>query len=337
MASTGNLTWLITGSSSGFGLALSQHILKAKHNLVSVSRHASPDQCLLDLSSGSSSPTLHHIQVDLSVSNPAAIKQPITIFLAQHPDIQIDIVINNAAITHFAPLEYITPEILFETMNVNFYSPLWMTQALLPHLRSSKNGLEKVIVNISSTQGKAADPSEVAYDASKHALEALSTVLAAEVAPFGIRTIVANLGSFRTQFSGKGSYHNVASESTSKTAGDADEQVQSSNDPYGENHPVAVRMRMVASLSSNPTIARGDPAKGAAVLFDAVTRKGAVDEALQKQRRWSSEKGDGKGRVERLVLGSDSQPKMEDVARQFVMEVESCRDVSSLANADDVK
>lgn len=200
-----------------------------------------------------------------------------------------------------------------------------------------------MILNVSSTQGLAGDPSEVAYDASKHALEGMSKVLAAEVATFGIRVIVANLGSFRTQFSGKGA--STAAASTAIADSDAtgvsvsNQNSVDDDDAYGPAHPVAKRIAMVQKYSKVPNAARGDVDKGASVLFDAVMMTGgtAVDETLQRQREWSVQKNDGRGRVERLVLGSDALPKIQGVVEQFAMEVESCKGLLRCVDADDVE
>ncbi|MCA3547390.1 MAG: SDR family NAD(P)-dependent oxidoreductase, partial [Rhodobacter sp.] len=70
---------------------------------------------------------------------------------------------------------------------------------VLPVMRAQGSGH---IINISSAVGHASWPFGGAYAATKHAIEALSEALQAEVAPFGIRVTVINPGYFATGFAG---------------------------------------------------------------------------------------------------------------------------------------
>jgi len=205
-------------------------------------------------------------------------------------------------------------------------------------MRNGKNGVAKVIVNISSTQGVACDPAEVAYEASKHALEGMSGVLAAEVHPLGIRTVVVNLGSFRTGF--------ALGDSSGAGSVDPEFQKQDAEGEDGDNpyrdlaHPVRKRIDACLKFAKMPEAARGDPRKGARVLFDVVMKRegSKADEALGKQREAiETGKGGSASKIERLILGSDALPKIERQSRWFDMQVESCRAVSSEADADGVK
>ncbi|ORY65164.1 uncharacterized protein BCR38DRAFT_408899 [Pseudomassariella vexata] len=163
-------------------------------------------------------------------------------------------------------------------MTVNFYSPLWMIQALLPHMRASANKKPKVIINISSTQGLCTSPGEIAYDASKHALEAMTSILGTETSPFGIRTMVVNLGSFHTAFATSGERAGLVAPTADSGADD---------DPYLQpEHPVQQRLAMAMKYAKTSTGARGDTKKGAALLFDAAMKTPGSEayEALEKQR-----------------------------------------------------
>ena len=101
-------TWLITGTSNGFGLALAQHVLTAGHNLISLSRHVEPHPSFAGIVSSSTfSPkrSLHHLRHDLSTNDETVLKSLITSFLRSYSEINIDVLVNNAAITVFAPIE----------------------------------------------------------------------------------------------------------------------------------------------------------------------------------------------------------------------------------------
>lgn len=338
-------TWLITGTSNGFGLALAQHVLRANHNLISISRHPQPHELLTSIVSSSgtktSKPTLHHLQHDLSNKDETKIKSTISDFLSRHPETTVDVVVNNAAIAAFAPVETIPTSTVEKLMTVNFYSPLWLIQSVLPNMRTATNAIPKVIANISSTQGLCCDPAELAYEASKHALEALSGVIAHEIQPFGIRTLVANLGSFRTAFATSGDREGLSSSAsrtsdTSSTDKNASAPPSSSDDPYTDpSHPTRKRIDMVMKLANVPNVARGDPAKGAAILFDAImcTPGSEADAALHKQRSDAATVGP----LERILIGSDGWPKIHGSIEALKMQVEVCEKVAKLSNADDVK
>ena len=69
-------------------------------------------------------------------------------------------------------------------LELNFFGALWVSQAVLPHLRAQGCGH---IVQISSIGALGGFPSTGLYSASKFALEGMSEALAAEAAPFGVK------------------------------------------------------------------------------------------------------------------------------------------------------
>jgi NAD(P)-dependent dehydrogenase (short-subunit alcohol dehydrogenase family) len=99
-------------------------------------------------------------------------------------------------------------------MEVNFFGPMRLMKALIPHMREQKQG---VIINVSSAVFWTAHPGVGMYAASKFALEGKSTKairclntnwvstglsesVFGELAPFGIRVIIAEPGEMRTKF-----------------------------------------------------------------------------------------------------------------------------------------
>lgn len=343
-------TWMITGTSAGLGLALARLVVSQGHNLISISRHANPPEAVVESLTAigpETNQTFHHLTIDLSAQHESHIKKTVGEFLSQHAEIQIDVLVNNAGVASFHPLERFPDNALRHTFAVNFFSPLWLIQSVLPHMRSpawKSNGHEKVIMNVSSTQGLVADASELAYDASKHALESMSATLAAEVAPFGIRVIVASLGSLRTAFATSGDRNQIQSPqkhsgfvSNSTTASESD--LASQEDPYEQpDHPVKARMTACMNFAKTPKAARGDADKASRILFSGVMKnpRSAVNEALGQQREDNRKNAPGKGRIERLVLGTDGYPKLELEAKRLQLEIESCRKVVGMADSDDL-
>ncbi len=103
--------------------------------------------------------------------------------------------INNAGIGGASPLE-LTPEAehrqMFET---NYFGAVRCIQAVLPSMRERRSG---AIVNITSIAGLIATPNQVAYSASKWALECLGEALAHEVYRFGVRVVNVEPGVIMT-------------------------------------------------------------------------------------------------------------------------------------------
>jgi short-subunit dehydrogenase len=96
----------------------------------------------------------------------------------------VDILINNAGVAHSTPFESVTEAEYDKIMTVNARAPYFMTQRLLPALRSSSS---PTIINVSSAVAKMGYPLQSVYSMSKHALLGFSESLAKEVYKEGIR------------------------------------------------------------------------------------------------------------------------------------------------------
>jgi len=110
----------------------------------------------------------------------------------------IDVLINNAGYTLAGPLESVGDAEIKAQFETNVFGPLRMIRAFLPAMRARRRGR---IVNISSIVGRLALPFFGPYNATKHALEALSDALRNEVRPFGIEVVLIEPGGISTGFS----------------------------------------------------------------------------------------------------------------------------------------
>lgn len=96
----------------------------------------------------------------------------------------LDILINNAGITFNRPFREVTVNQFDRLFDVNFKSPFFLTQTVVPHLAENQNG---VIINIASNHAFFGLRDHTVYAATKGAVVAFTRVLALELAPLGVR------------------------------------------------------------------------------------------------------------------------------------------------------
>jgi NAD(P)-dependent dehydrogenase (short-subunit alcohol dehydrogenase family) len=162
-------TVLITGASSGIGLAAAKVFAGNGWNVVATMRQPAAD---LELS------TLPGVLVTrLDVQDRASIASAVAGGVERFG--RIDALINNAGFSLFGVVEAISREKIQEQFDVNVFGVMEVTRALLPHFRRNKSGL---IINISSRAGLVGLPMISLYCAAKFALEGFFEALAYELA-----------------------------------------------------------------------------------------------------------------------------------------------------------
>jgi NAD(P)-dependent dehydrogenase (short-subunit alcohol dehydrogenase family) len=109
---------------------------------------------------------------------------------------RIDVLVNNAGVSQAAAFEDVRESTLRDVMETNCLGPLLLTQAVLPIMRRQRGGL---IIMMSSLSGVAGLPGDVAYSASKFALEGATEALRHEVDRWGIRVALVEAGSYATR------------------------------------------------------------------------------------------------------------------------------------------
>jgi NAD(P)-dependent dehydrogenase (short-subunit alcohol dehydrogenase family) len=112
---------------------------------------------------------------------------------------RIDVLINNAGYGLYGALEDVPIEEARRQFDVNLFGLARLTQLVLPQMRAQHNGY---IVNVSSMGGKIWEPLGSWYHASKFAVEGLSDSLRVEVAEFGIKVVIIQPGTIRSEWSG---------------------------------------------------------------------------------------------------------------------------------------
>jgi len=162
-------TVLITGCSSGFGLATARYFLERDWNVVATMRHPSADVL-------PPSPRLRVLALDVtdvdSIASAVAAAGP------------IDVLVNNAGIGMLGALEGTTMATARAVFDTNTLGTIALTQAVLPQFRLRQAG---VVINVTSSVTLVPLPLLSVYTASKAAVNAFTASLALELAQFNVR------------------------------------------------------------------------------------------------------------------------------------------------------
>ncbi len=108
---------------------------------------------------------------------------------------QLDILVNNAAVFSFAPLEAITEDEFHRQFNINVLGTILATQEAVKHFSPSGGS----IVNLTSVASTSAMPASGVYAASKSAVDTLTRVFATELASKKIRVNAVAPGPTETE------------------------------------------------------------------------------------------------------------------------------------------
>ena len=180
---------VVTGGSRGLGLLMAREVRKNGARVVLLARDR--DELLRAKERLGGGTGVLTIACD--VADRANVRHAIDIVM-QHFG-RIDMLINNAGIIQFGPLEHMTYGDYQHAMNVHFWGTLHCTEAVLPHMRRRRCGR---IVNIASIGGLVALPHLAPYTASKFAVVGYSDAIRTEVAKDGIRVTTVCPGLMRT-------------------------------------------------------------------------------------------------------------------------------------------
>jgi 3-hydroxybutyrate dehydrogenase len=172
-------TAIVTGSTSGIGLAMAEAFAAAGCNvaLSGFGEAATIADLVKRLSSGGSKIT--HSRADLS--KPAEARGYIEQAIADHGS--ADILVNNVGMQHVAAVDAFPDDKWEAIIDINLNSAFHITKAALPSMKAQNWGR---VINIASAHGMVASPFKSAYVASKHGLVGFTKSLALELAETGI-------------------------------------------------------------------------------------------------------------------------------------------------------
>ncbi len=178
---------IVTGTSTGIGLATSVHLAKHGYQVFAGMRNLAKAEPLREAASG-----LPVEIIELDVTSQPSVDAAIATVRASGP---VDVLVNNAGIGAATPLELTPMEEHQAIFDANYFGAIRCIQAVLPEMRERGQGC---IVNNTSMEGMFAMPNQIPYSASKWALECAGEALAHEVAKFGIRVVNVEPGVIMT-------------------------------------------------------------------------------------------------------------------------------------------
>ena len=189
-------TVLITGSSTGIGLATAKHFAQQEYKVLATARAPEKADGLQQLAREYPSIVLKSLDVCDQSSIDSLIEE------SRQELGEIHVLINNAGISGGGSIENASLDNARAIMETNYFGALRMMQAVLPSMREARQGH---IVNVSSQAGRRPFFLMGHYCASKYALNAASEALAHEVSSYGIRVSIIEPGTVVTPIFGKGS------------------------------------------------------------------------------------------------------------------------------------
>ena len=234
--SAASKVWFVTGTSSGFGRAIVEEAIARGDRVVATARDPRKLGGLVAVAPD------RVVAVGLDVTRPAELEPAIAAAIRRFG--AIDVLVNNAGYSVVGALEETSEAELRSVLETMFFGAVAMTRAVLPHMRERQRG---TIVQITSVGGLTTAPGFGPYCAAKHALEAVSESLAAEVAPFGVRVLIVEPGAFRTELFG-GAFRSL---------------------PAMDVYAASVGP-MRAYVADQAGVQAGDPVKAARAIADAV-------------------------------------------------------------------
>ena len=228
-------TALVTGASSGIGEATVRALLKEGYAVFAGARRVDRMAPLEKLGAR---------RVFLDLADDASIVSTAETVMKEKG--RLDVLVNNAGYACLGALEDVPLAEARREFEVCLFGLARLCQLALPIMRGQGAGS---IVNVGSMAGRFGEPFGAWYHAAKFALEGLSDCLRMEAAPFGVRVILVEPGTIRTEFGA------TAAESLIRASGD------SAYAPYARRHAKMLVWNDSSKVPSSPegvakTIAR---------------------------------------------------------------------------------
>ncbi|HMH58277.1 MAG TPA: SDR family oxidoreductase [Galbitalea sp.] len=187
---------VVTGASSGFGAMTVRALSDAGHTVYAGMRGitARNEVAADDAAAYASTHSVQLQAIEMDVSDQDSVDAAVGAIIDDHG--RLDVIVHNAGHMVLGPAEAFTTEQLLSVYDTNVLSTQRLNRAALPHLRSQRDGL---IVWVGSTSTRGGTPPYLGpYFAAKAAEDSLAVCYAAELARFGIESVIILPGSFTT-------------------------------------------------------------------------------------------------------------------------------------------
>lgn len=189
--SLSNKVALVTGASKGIGAAIARRLAAEGASVVVnyASSREGADRVVQDIHDGGGNATAVQANVAEVSDAQRLVSETLSAFG------RIDILVNNAGVYEFAPLEAITAEHYHRQFNTNVLGLLQVTQAAVASFPETGGS----VINIGSLVTSVTPPASAVYTGTKGAVDAITGVLANELAPRKIRVNAVNPGIVETE------------------------------------------------------------------------------------------------------------------------------------------
>ncbi|HEY1188907.1 MAG TPA: glucose 1-dehydrogenase [Gemmata sp.] len=182
---------VVTGASKGIGAEIARHLATEGAAVVVnyASSKAGADKVVADITAAGGKA----VAVQADVAKPDQVK---ALFARSREALgPVDVLVNNAGVYEFSPLEAVTPEHFHKQFDLNVLGLILATQEAASQF-GDRGG---VVVNVSSVAAAAALPTASVYSATKAAVDAVTRSLAAELGPKKVRVNSVNPGMIETE------------------------------------------------------------------------------------------------------------------------------------------
>jgi NAD(P)-dependent dehydrogenase (short-subunit alcohol dehydrogenase family) len=184
---------LITGTSTGLGVATAVQAAQAGHTVYATMRNTQK-RGTLDAATQVAGVSLNVLQLD--VQDTGSVNAAVDTVIAEQG--RIDVLINNAGMGYVRSLEQAEETDIQKILDINYTGVTRCIKAVMPHMRKARAGH---VINISSVGGLVGQPFNEIYCGAKFAVEGLTEAMASYITPaFGIHFTAVEPGGIASEF-----------------------------------------------------------------------------------------------------------------------------------------
>jgi NAD(P)-dependent dehydrogenase (short-subunit alcohol dehydrogenase family) len=184
---------LITGTSTGLGVATAVQAAQAGHTVYATMRNTQK-RGALDAATQVAGVSLNVLQLD--VQDTGSVNAAVDTVIAEQG--RIDVLINNAGMGYVRSLEQAEESDIQKILDINYTGVTRCIKAVMPHMRKARAGH---VINISSVGGLVGQPFNEIYCGAKFAVEGLTEAMASYITPaFGIHFTAVEPGGIASEF-----------------------------------------------------------------------------------------------------------------------------------------